>query len=192
MKHFVRIKKNIDITAFKDEVGFSDALWSDTRAKTISCQRETRSILLRGYIPEPQKAIQDCEGSIETSYYKLFPKLTAFLEDFTDNMGGQLSRAMIVLLKPNRQVYAHHDGGKYYKYRNRYHLIIQSDTGSRMKCGDEEVVWHEGEVWWFNNKLSHQAFNDSGTKERIHFIFDIKGLSMRGEFLHSFNAGFQK
>ena len=44
--------------------------------------------------------------------------------------------------------------GWYYKKRDRYHLVLQSD-GSRMKSGDEECIWHAGELWWFNNKAPH-------------------------------------
>jgi hypothetical protein len=79
---------------------------------------------------------------------------------------------MIVRLKPFGQVYKHYDFGKYYDMRDRFHLVLQSKTGSLLTSGDEAQILKTGELWWFNNSLEHQAFNDSD-EWRIHVIFDI-------------------
>jgi aspartyl/asparaginyl beta-hydroxylase (cupin superfamily) len=42
-----------------------------------------------------------------------------------------------------------------------------------MRCGDEEIAMHEGELWWFDNKEEHEARNDSD-HDRIHLIFDLE------------------
>jgi aspartyl/asparaginyl beta-hydroxylase (cupin superfamily) len=78
---------------------------------------------------------------------------------------------MFAKLKPNGQVYPHVDAGAYYALRHRFHLVIQS-RGSLMKCGGEEVVMNEGELWAFDNKKQHEAFNESADS-RIHLIFDL-------------------
>ena len=41
-----------------------------------------------------------------------------------------------------------------------------------MQVESETRVWQEGEAWWFNNHVLHQAFNDAAS-ERIHVVFDI-------------------
>jgi aspartyl/asparaginyl beta-hydroxylase (cupin superfamily) len=64
------------------------------------------------------------------------------------------------------------DGGDYYRIRDRYHLVLVSAIGSPMACGDEEAVMREGELWWFDNKKPHEAFNRSD-EGRIHLIFDL-------------------
>jgi hypothetical protein len=76
--------------------------------------------------------------------------------------------------------YPHFDRGLYYLIRDRYHAVIKSPAGSRFQCGDQISTWHTGQVWWFNNHLVHQAFND-GSDERIHVIFDV--LPKRNERL---------
>ncbi len=173
MKNFKLMVRNINVNGFKTELGAFGFSWSDTRAKAIPLHKDTLSIFLRSANPLPGEEIRDCERDRKTEFYILFPKLTTFLEDFSVGLKGSLARVNIVSLKAKGRVFRHYDAGKYYKKRDRYHLVLQSE-GSRMKCGDEEVVWREGELWWFNNKLEHEAYNDSVDTERIHVIFDIK------------------
>jgi len=43
----------------------------------------------------------------------------------------------------------------------------------------------EGDVWWFDNRVPHEAFNDSD-EERIHVILDVLSLQSMGYFfLHA-------
>ena len=85
---------------------------------------------------------------------------------------SEVSRAKIVNLPPGGRVYPHIDRGEYYRYRDRYHLVLRSPHGSWLRAGDETVRMAEGELWWFDNKEMHEAMND-GDADRIHFIFDL-------------------
>ena len=42
----------------------------------------------------------------------------------------------------------------------------------KSKIAGEDARMREGELWWFDNKQEHEAFND-GEADRIHFIFDL-------------------
>ncbi|EAP90254.1 hypothetical protein OA2633_08569 [Oceanicaulis sp. HTCC2633] len=97
----------------------------------------------------------------------------SFLSAFAEEQGGELSRAKLVSLPPGHRVYPHIDRGEYYALRNRYHLVLQAGAGSWLKTADETVHMQEGELWWFDNKSIHEAFNGTDT-DRIHFIFDLK------------------
>jgi aspartyl/asparaginyl beta-hydroxylase (cupin superfamily) len=94
------------------------------------------------------------------------------MEGFARRLGGTLGRAKIVNLPPGRRVLAHVDRGDYYARRDRYHLVVESD-GCRMRAGDEEVVMGRGELWWFDNKAEHEAWNETASP-RIHLIFDVE------------------
>ena len=78
------------------------------------------------------------------------------------------------------RVLSHVDRGAYYACRDRYHLVIHSPGGSEMKAGGESAVFQPGELWCFNDKAVHEAFNHSNDW-RIHLIFD---LQPRGRPLH--------
>jgi aspartyl/asparaginyl beta-hydroxylase (cupin superfamily) len=47
-----------------------------------------------------------------------------------------------------------------------------------MKSGGEACTWNVGELWWFNNKLLHEAYNPGDTW-RVHVIFDILPAHMK-------------
>jgi aspartyl/asparaginyl beta-hydroxylase (cupin superfamily) len=96
----------------------------------------------------------------------------AWIEEFSRVMGRSVARALIAKLKPQAQVFRHVDGGSYYIYRDRFHLVLTSATGSPMMCGEESVTMQEGELWWFDNKKPHESFNHS-YEDRIHLIFDL-------------------
>ncbi|MBW4562288.1 MAG: aspartyl/asparaginyl beta-hydroxylase domain-containing protein [Mojavia pulchra JT2-VF2] len=104
--------------------------------------------------------------------FKEFPVVMNWVEEFVAEIGGELGRVNIVRLAPKGRVYSHIDHGEYYRLRDRYHLVLQSQSGSWMKCGSEEAVMHKGELWWFDNKQPHEAFNPS-EQWRIHIIFNV-------------------
>ena len=110
--------------------------------------------------------------SRRTPYADRCPRIYSWVEQFVNELGGDLCRISVVRLNPHGRVYPHIDEGEYYKVRDRYHLVLRSPGGSKMNSGGEEVVFRDGELWWFNNKAVHDAFNPSA-EGRIHVIFDV-------------------
>jgi len=176
MKHFRRVMSGIDPKPFLDEIAAIDDAWdvSTGRQDKIEVQREAHSIPLRGLRKSAigERKRRDVHESRWTTGSKLYPKARRFLKDMAMEQGALLSRAKIVCLPAGRRVYPHVDRGDYYALRDRYHLVLRSAKGSWLKAGDEEVRMGEGELWWFDNKQLHEAFND-GDEDRIHMIFDL-------------------
>ena len=176
MKYFRKMKQNVAVRRFLEEIDSIPEAWdlSTGRQDKITVQREAQSIPLRGLVKSKIEGRErrDVHESRYTTISRKFLVARAFLESFAAEQDAELSRAKIVRLMPGRRVYPHSDRGEYYRLRDRYHLVLQSTTGSYLKSGDEEVRMREGELWWFDNKAVHEAFND-GTAERIHMIFDL-------------------
>lgn len=180
MKNFRLIKRDIDTLPLLQELRRFPHSWSTKRASKISYHRETVSIPLRGPMLLPGASSNDQKRVQQTEYSRYFPRLNHFLQICTGEIGGQLGRVNIVSLKPGGKVYPHQDPkveDGYYQQHDRYHLVLQSPLGSYMECGGEKAIWREGEIWWFNNLLPHEAINSSLNVPRIHVIFDIRRLS---------------
>jgi len=175
-KNFALMKAGVDVGPMLEEIDGQPQLWdADTRRQTnIQVQRETSSIPLRGSVkPIPEGISQNnWHPSRRTAYADCCPRICAWVEQFVKELGGDLSRISVVRLNPHGRVYPHIDEGDYYKVRDRYHLVLRSPGGSAMNSGGEEVVFRDGELWWFNNKAIHDAFNPSA-EGRIHVIFDV-------------------
>jgi len=174
MKYFKLIRSGVDVAPLLAELSTQPDTWSiDTaRQDTIRVQRDTNTIFLRSAVPRPDLHINENQESRPTSASKLFPRALAFLTEFARETNCDLSRATIVRLKPKSQVGRHIDEGSYYFLRDRFHLVLKSAAGSVMRSGDEEVCMREGELWWFDNKQFHEAYNDSD-EWRVHYIFDL-------------------
>ncbi len=175
-KNFALMKAGIDVGPMLEEIDGQPQLWdADTRRQAnIQVQRETSSIPLRGAVkPIPDGVnLNNWHPSRRTPYADCCPRIHAWVEQFANELGGDLSRVSVVRLNPHGRVYPHIDEGDYYKVRDRYHLVLRSPGGSEMNSGGEEVVFRDGELWWFNNKAVHDAFNPSA-EGRIHVIFDV-------------------
>lgn len=174
MRFFRLIHSGIDVAPLLEEVQAQQLLWqrNTSRQERIPVQRDTNTIFISAAVRRPDLHINENHESRFTEISDSFPRAVAFLTNFAREMSAELSRATIVRLKPKSQVFRHIDNGSYYLIRDRYHLVLYSTAGSVMTCGDEEVRMNEGELWWFDNKQYHEAYNES-SEWRIHYIFDL-------------------
>ena len=174
MNYFKLIRSGIDVAPLLREAHSNEQAWHihTARQNRIAVQRDTNTIFLRGASPRPDLNINENQESRLTAEASLFPKALAFMTDFAREMNCELSRAVIVRLKPGSKVFRHIDEGSYYFLRDRFHLVLQSPLGSVLMSGGESVRMHEGELWWFDNKQYHESYNESDDW-RIHYIFDL-------------------
>jgi len=184
LANFELIRDGIDPTPFLDEINAIENVWglNTSRQDKIAVQQEARAIALRGLRKSAIGGRQrrDVHDSRFTTLSQRFPYTMAFLRSFALEYGGELSRAKIVSLPPGHRVYPHIDRGEYYAVRDRFHLVLKGEAGSWLKAGEEQVELRTGELWRFDNKAVHEAFNGSGA-DRIHFIFDLRPEAVTGQ-----------
>jgi outer membrane protein assembly factor BamB/orotate phosphoribosyltransferase len=174
MKYFKLLRANIDVAPLLEEVRSQEQAWllNTSRQDKIRVQRDTNTIFLSGPVARPDLNVNENQESKLTAVSALFPKAVAFMTGVAKEMNAQLSRATIVRLKPKSRVDRHIDVGSYYLIRDRFHLVLYSSAGSVLMSGGEQVRMREGELWWFDNKQYHEAYNESD-EWRIHYIFDL-------------------
>lgn len=176
MRYFEKVKSFVDPVPFLEEIASVEGAWSMStgRQDKIKVQREALAIPLRGLRKSAINGRKRCDvhESRWTTGSQKFPTARQFLIDFAEERDALLSRGKIVSLPAGKRVYPHIDRGEYYRVRDRYHLVLRSTKGSWLKTGDEETRMQEGELWRFDNKQIHEAYND-GDEDRIHMIFDL-------------------
>ena len=174
MRFFKRIYQNINVNELLNEVDANQDAWlvETSRQKAVKVQRKTESIVLRSATTRTDIYVDENQECLSTTLTSRFPRAMNFMNNFAAATQCSLSRAMIVRLQPQSFVYPHIDTGSYYLIRDRYHLVLKSTMGSILRSGNEQVKMREGELWWFNNKQFHSAFNESDDW-RVHYIFDL-------------------
>ncbi|NEQ99881.1 MAG: aspartyl/asparaginyl beta-hydroxylase domain-containing protein, partial [Cyanothece sp. SIO2G6] len=178
LQYFRLIHSTVEVQPLLDEIAAHEQLWlhNTSRQDNITVQRETQTIYLRSVkkpFPPGITSSNDVHASRPTNLAEQFPQVMQWVEQFAQAQDGELGRVAIVRLAPHGRVYRHIDQGDYYRVRDRYHLVLHSATGSLLGAGDEWVRLHPGECWWFNNKIPHEAYNESDDW-RIHVIFDVQ------------------
>jgi hypothetical protein len=190
MKHFRKIRDNIDIQPYIDELSAHRELFDSdfSRQNGIPVQRETKALLLFGVDvgdadrSELDYAFLDTQArhgipiryrGHETPECKILPTSAQFVRDLCCEMQGVPGRAVIARLEPDGRIYSHIDDGLYWLLRDRYHLVVKcGEKGTLFQAGDEEAYMRQGELWWFDPTVYHEAHNVSG-ETRIHFVIDI-------------------
>ncbi len=174
MNFFRLIRSGIDVRPMLDEIYRQEHAWllNTKRQETVRVQRNTNTILLSRAVRRPDLNINENQEVRLTQVSEAFPLALAFMQSVAAEMSAHLSRASIVRLKPHSKVFRHIDTGSYYLLRDRYHLVLSSPAGSVLISADEQVRMQAGELWWFDNKQYHEAYNESD-EWRIHYIFDL-------------------
>lgn len=104
-----------------------------------------------------------------TLFSDRLPAVTELLKSFSFTIG--ISRLM--RLEAGYEVPVHSDTNEYWDKRVRVHIPLLSSGKVFFSCGNEEVVMIPGEVWTFNNWISHGVRNE-GTDDRVHLVFDTE------------------
>ncbi len=175
LRNFRLVHPRIGVGGIGRELERNPLAWALSTRRQMRCveQRETESIVLRrGEPASDAEEIEDAQAVVDGVAAPYFPVTLAWVRATADTLGGELARVLFARLPPGGQVYRHIDRGAYYACRDRYHLVIESCGGSPMVCGRERVVMQEGELWRFDNKRPHEAFNPSDSP-RVHLIFDL-------------------
>lgn len=124
-------------------------------------------------VENPLAAANDKECINYEAYYCL-PQVKPLLFDLMRRVEGeQLGRVLITKLAPGKQITPHEDAGAPATFYERYHCTLQNNPGSIFNCGDETVSMKSGEIWWFNNELTHSVLNNS-RDDRLTLIADIR------------------
>lgn len=179
LTNFELVRRAIDPAPFLAEIAAIDDVWhlNTGRQDKIKVQQEALAIALRGVKKSVigQRDRRDVHETRATTLSRRFPYTMAFLQSFALERQGEVSRAKIVSLPPGHRVYPHIDRGDYYARRDRYHLVLKTGPGCWLRAGEEQVEMQLGELWRFDNKAVHEAYNGS-SGDRIHFIFDLRPL----------------
>lgn len=180
LQHFKLLDSAVDIQPLLAELDANAHYWlhDTSRQDKINVQRETHTIYLRSAIkplPPGVTSSNDVHESRRTALAEHFPVILEWVQNVAASRGSELGRVTLVRLAPHGRVYRHIDQGEYYRVRDRYHLVLSSPAGSVLGAGNEWVRMQEGELWWFNNKVPHEAYNESD-EWRIHLIFDLSKI----------------
>ena len=186
---FRKIQAGVDVSAIVGEIDARPDIWSIDfqRQQAIAVQRETEAVLV--FAHAGSGTFKEARQRHPLRYYGVpcaaaehLPRTRDFVEGLARRAHGRPGRAALVKLRPHGRVYPHIDRGMYYQFRDRYHLILKSPAGSRLRAESDEVKMHEGELWWFDNRVPHEAFNDADA-DRIHLIIDVLSPGSIGRFV---------
>lgn len=190
MRNFNRIAQNVDVLPIFHSVMRQPELWNTEQLRTKhpgTPHAKVEDILLRFNDLEPYKkaaaegkeiheyagTIIDEQESICHPAWHAIPQAHDVIFDLMRyTRAVRLGRVLITRLAPGKQIEPHEDGGDHAAYYDRYHIVLQNNPGSLFICGDEKVQMRAGEVWWFNNAITHSVINNS-SDDRLTMIVDL-------------------
>jgi len=178
-RHFTRLETGVDVAPMLRELEATPDAWASDphRQSLVAVQRETEAVPICAH--DTPATFREARERNPIRYVGRptpisadLPHTLSFVQQLARRLHGVPGRAVVVRLRPHGKVYEHIDRGLYYQLRHRYHLVLKSVAGSRLRASDEEVRMQPGELWWFDNRQPHEASNDSD-EDRIHLIVDI-------------------
>lgn len=110
------------------------------------------------------------QGAEEMPWVRHFPKTLKALEaaDVVRVDGGKPIELFFSRLKPRTHIPPHFGAAN---NRLTAHLPLIVPDGCSIRVGDEVHVWHEGELFAFDDSFEHEAWNRS-ERERVVLIFE--------------------
>lgn len=184
MVNFKRLSHGVDVRPLVSALKREAHLFTQITARQsfeASPHKDTETIFLRWC---PSQTLEAAFTELESVDYPALRPLKEFrsaIGNILGEAGGiKLGRAIVVKLNAHGKITEHADEGLYADCYERFHLVLESDFGTKFTCGGETVTMRPGEIWWFNHKLPHSVENNSD-KPRTHFIVDMVAPLYRQE-----------
>jgi len=93
--------------------------------------------------------------------------------------GERLGAVLITKIASGGGIAKHIDSGWHANYYDKYYIPIQNEEGSTFNFDDGVISPKLGEVYWFNNSVTHWVENNSN-EDRIALIVCIRSDRVNG------------
>jgi len=152
-------------------------LWNQNQLRTThegTVHADASDIWLRyNDLASTTSLINDLDN-IDYPAFASLPQARALVFDLMRLVeGNRLGRVFITKLPIGGKILPHKDEGKSPEFYDRYHIFLQNYEDAIFKCGDEMICPNAGDVYWFQNKETHEVINDS-INDRLTLIVDIR------------------
>jgi hypothetical protein len=169
-----------DVSRLQAELAATDA-WDAIRLRTEppgSPHREVSDIWVR-YNP-----IENYDGDMRTfnnehtsEWYPVdLPETRALaLRIGKDLKALSIGAVLVTKIPPGKQVYPHVDQGWHARHYEKFALQVKGNDKQAFHFQDEDLVTHDGDLFWFDNAYPHWVTNDSD-QERITLIVCVRRM----------------
>ncbi len=121
-----------------------------------------------------KKGVFDHYETISYPAMEVLPSLRTFIFGLMSVVRGErLGRVLVSTLPPGGYIDAHKDSKLFSDYYNRFHLCLKDNSQTLFRSGEEYFAPKVGDVFWFDNSLEHEIWND-GQTDRWTVVIDIK------------------
>ena len=189
MRNFMKLADGVPVQPILFALARQPGLWDQHTLRTqhpATPHRQVSDIWLRFadltpyQQPEATRGVVDEHESVWYEAAAALPEVRPHLFALMALVQGErLGRVLITRLSPGCRIAPHVDGGSHAAYYERFHLSLQCAPEALFRCGDEVVWMQPGELWWFQNSLEHEVWNES-TQDRLTLIMDVKCSTVGG------------
>jgi quercetin dioxygenase-like cupin family protein len=176
-----RLRLEYTVRAEIKELG--ESAWNQHPYRRLmpgSPHREADDIILRFQQPARERSIYDhrtTADDLETVPYEAWWSMRetrALVYRLMKAMpASRLGRVVVTRLKPGKQIHMHADDGANAAYYDRFQICVSANNQTRFIVKERSYVFQPGEVWWFDNQVTHGVVN-AGDTDRITIILDMR------------------
>lgn len=170
-----------DMSRLQDQLTCQPQLWDTIRHRTEHPQsphREVSDIWVR-YNP-----IENYEGDMQAfnaehqpQWYPVASQLPEAVRIANELLlqvtGVTLGAVLITKIPAGKQVYPHIDQGWHARHFEKFAVQVKGNSKQAFHFKDEDLITHEGDLFWFDNAYPHWVTNDSD-EDRITLIVCIR------------------
>lgn len=182
MKNFLKIAEGVDVTRLLLSLKQQPELWNQNPLRKIvegTPHKQMDDIWVRfrnfsEFNPEnPKEFIGPHFPEWYPSYRKL-PQIKEFVYGLMAKIEAtHLGGILITRIPPGGRIEAHSDRGWHPEFYNtKLYIVLQSDRCT-FRVEDEQVVMQQGEIWWLDNTVEHEVWND-GEIDRMTLIICMR------------------
>jgi hypothetical protein len=182
MKHFTLVHAGLDVAPILAELEAHPALWnehSERTADNAGPMAGTGDIWIR-YFPhaslrEPADYLRENRPVFYPAWQAL-PSIQPVVHSLMAMCCGvELGGILISRIPAGGEIKPHVDGAAWSAryYNRKFYVPLKANARCVNTCGEDEVVFRVGEIWEFDNLVTHSVLNH-GTTERVTLIVTLR------------------